>query len=72
MMQDTTLANTHPTQRMGAFLWRFSFLPGPSGSAEHKWMNRGRLALIAAMTVAQVAAIRPSGLSPCSPATRPS
>ncbi|MCW0232107.1 MAG: ABC transporter ATP-binding protein/permease [Ferrovibrio sp.] len=37
------------------FLWRFVVFALPFWSAEHKWMNRGRLALIAALTVAQVA-----------------
>jgi len=39
----------------GYFLWRFVLFALPFWSAEHKWMNRGRLALIAALTVAQVA-----------------
>jgi putative ATP-binding cassette transporter len=39
----------------GGFLWRFVLFALPFWSAEHKWMNRGRLALIAALTVAQVA-----------------
>ncbi len=39
----------------GSFLWRFILFALPFWSAEHKWMNRGRLALIAALTVAQVA-----------------
>ena len=37
------------------FLWRFVLFALPFWSAEHKWRNRGRLALIAALTVAQVA-----------------
>ena len=37
------------------FLRRFVHFALPFWSAEHKWMNRGRLALIMAMTVAQVA-----------------
>ena len=37
------------------FLWRFILFALPFWSAEHKWRNRGRLALIAALTVAQVA-----------------
>jgi putative ATP-binding cassette transporter len=37
------------------FLWRFVLFALPFWSAEHKWMNRGRLALIATLTVAQVA-----------------
>jgi putative ATP-binding cassette transporter len=39
----------------GRFFWRFILFALPFWSAEHKWMNRGRLALIAALTVAQVA-----------------
>src|SRR5689334_1342360 len=39
----------------GRFLWRFVLFALPFWSAEHKWRNRGRLALIAALTVAQVA-----------------
>jgi putative ATP-binding cassette transporter len=37
------------------FVWRFILFALPFWSAEHKWMNRGRLALVAALTVAQVA-----------------
>lgn len=37
------------------FLWRFVVFALPFWSAEHKWINRGRLAAIAALTVAQVA-----------------
>jgi putative ATP-binding cassette transporter len=36
------------------FLWRFILFALPFFNGEHKWMNRGRLALIAAMTIAQV------------------
>ncbi len=39
----------------GQFLWRFILFALPFWSAEHKWRNRGRLALVAALTVAQVA-----------------
>src|SRR5215831_14682446 len=39
----------------GRFLWRFILFARPFWSAEHKWRNRGRLAVIAALTVAQVA-----------------
>jgi putative ATP-binding cassette transporter len=39
----------------GRFLWRFVLFALPFWSAEHKWMNRGRLALVAALTAAQVA-----------------
>ena len=37
------------------FLWRFVLFALPFWSAEHKWRNCGRLALIATLTVAQVA-----------------
>jgi putative ATP-binding cassette transporter len=37
------------------FLWRFIRFALPFWSAEHKWRNRGWLALTAALTVAQVA-----------------
>jgi putative ATP-binding cassette transporter len=55
---DTAADTTRPATGMrahGRFLWRFIFFALPFWSAEHKWMNRGRLALIAALTVAQVA-----------------
>ena len=39
----------------GGFLWRFIKFALPFWFAEHKWMNRGRLAAMAALTVAQVA-----------------
>ena len=55
MMQDTTPASTHPAQGMGPFLWRFVRFALPFWSSGHKWRNRGWLALIAALTVAQVA-----------------
>ena len=58
MMQDTVAGS--PRSQTGmldhvGFLWRFVRFALPFWSAEHKWMNRGRLALIAALTVAQVA-----------------
>ena len=37
------------------FAWRFVLFALPFFSAEHKWRNRGRLAVIATLTVAQVA-----------------
>jgi putative ATP-binding cassette transporter len=37
------------------FIWRFILFALPFWSAEHKWRNRGRLAVIATLTVAQVA-----------------
>lgn len=52
---DTTPGTTRPTQGMGAFLWRFFRFALPFWSAEHKWRNRGWLAVIATLTVAQVA-----------------
>ncbi|MBV8411119.1 MAG: ABC transporter ATP-binding protein/permease, partial [Alphaproteobacteria bacterium] len=68
-MQQDTAADTTPPKagppkagrpkagmlHHGRFLWRFILFALPFWSAEHKWMNRGRLALIAALTVAQVA-----------------
>src|SRR5271155_5559470 len=38
-----------------SFVWRFVNFALPFWSAEHKWINRGRLAAIVALTVAQVA-----------------
>ncbi|MBS0524176.1 MAG: ABC transporter ATP-binding protein/permease [Proteobacteria bacterium] len=60
MKQDTDTAadTTRPRTGMrghGRFLWRFVLFALPFWSAEHKWINRGRLALVAALTVAQVA-----------------
>ena len=58
MKQDTTADSIRPKKGMlehCGFLWRFILFALPFWSAEHKWMNRGRLALIAALTVAQVA-----------------
>src|SRR5215470_16082228 len=58
MMQDAAASSTRPTTGMlhhGRFLWRFIVFALPFWSAEHKWVNRGRLALAAALTVAQVA-----------------
>src|SRR5258705_2813684 len=58
MKQDTAAHSTPPKTGMlhhGRFLWRFVLFALPFWSAEHKWRNRGRLALIAALTVAQVA-----------------
>ena len=58
MTQDTAADSTQPKQGMrdhANFLWRFIHFALPFFSAEHKWRNRGRLALIAALTVAQVA-----------------
>lgn len=57
-MKQDTADNTRPKAGVlhhGRFLWRFIVFALPFWSAEHKWMNRGRLALVAALTVAQVA-----------------
>ena len=58
MKQDTAADSTRPKTGMrdhAGFLWRFVLFALPFWSAEHKWRNRGRLAVIAALTVAQVA-----------------
>ena len=58
MTQDTAAGSIGPKTGIRdhvGFLWRFVRFALPFWSAEHKWMNRGRLALIAALTVAQVA-----------------
>ena len=58
MTQDTAAASTQPKKGMrdhANFLWRFIRFALPFWSAEHKWRNRGWLALIASLTVAQVA-----------------
>jgi putative ATP-binding cassette transporter len=58
MKQNTAADTTRPKAGMlhhGRFLWRFILFALPFWSAEHKWRNRGRLAVIAALTVAQVA-----------------
>ena len=58
MTQDTAAGSTRAKAGIRdhvGFLWRFVRFALPFWSAEHKWMNRGRLALIAALTVAQVA-----------------
>src|SRR6478752_56543 len=58
MTHDTAADTARPTTGVrghGRFLWRFILFALPFWSAEHKWINRGRLALIAALTVAQVA-----------------
>jgi putative ATP-binding cassette transporter len=39
----------------GRFLWRFILFAIPFWQAEHKWRNRGRLAAVAILSVAQVA-----------------
>jgi putative ATP-binding cassette transporter len=58
MTQDSAANRPRPKAGMRGhanFLWRFILFALPFWSAEHKWMNRGRLALVAALTVAQVA-----------------
>src|SRR5215216_2573548 len=58
MKQDMAADGTPPKERSGdhyGFFRRFVRFALPFWSAEHKWMNRGRLALILALTVAQVA-----------------
>lgn len=58
MQQNTAADTARPKTGMlghGRFLWRFILFALPFWSAEHKWRNRGRLALVAALTVAQVA-----------------
>jgi putative ATP-binding cassette transporter len=58
MEQDTAADTSRPKTGAlghGRFLWRFILFALPFWSAEHKWRNRGRLALVAALTVAQVA-----------------
>jgi putative ATP-binding cassette transporter len=58
MTEDTAADSTRPRGGMRGhanFLWRFILFALPFWSAEHKWRNRGRLALVAALTVAQVA-----------------
>jgi putative ATP-binding cassette transporter len=58
MKHDTAADGTRPKRGMlghCSFLWRFVRFALPFWSAEHKWINRGRLALVAALTVAQVA-----------------
>jgi vitamin B12/bleomycin/antimicrobial peptide transport system ATP-binding/permease protein len=52
---DDTARPAKGMRHHGQFLWRFILFALPFFSAEHKWMNRGRLALIAVLTVAQVA-----------------
>jgi len=58
MKQDMAADGTPPKKGIRdhyGFIRRFVLFALPFWSAEHKWMNRGRLALIMAMTVAQVA-----------------
>ncbi len=52
---DDTAGPKKGMRHHGQFLWNFLLFALPFWSAEHKWMNRGRLGLIAALTVAQVA-----------------
>ena len=58
MKQDTVADTARPKTGIRdhyGFIRRFVLFALPFWSAEHKWMNRGRLALIAALTVVQVA-----------------
>ena len=58
MTQDTAADRTRPKSGIrdhSAFLWRFVLFALPFWSSERKWVNRCRLALVAALTVAQVA-----------------
>src|SRR5262249_15862659 len=58
MTQDTAADIGRPKKGMGDHAnlpWRFVLFALPFFSAEHKWRNRGRLAVIATLTVAQVA-----------------
>jgi putative ATP-binding cassette transporter len=58
MTQDTPAGSSRPKTGMlhhGRFLWRFIVFALPFWSAEHKWRNRGWVALTTALTVAQVA-----------------
>ncbi|HTR86420.1 MAG TPA: ABC transporter ATP-binding protein/permease [Reyranella sp.] len=56
--QDPAAFNALPARGVlprGRFFWRFIQFALPFWSAEHKWINRGRLALVAVLSVAQVA-----------------
>src|SRR5690349_8551302 len=58
MTQTTAVDPIQPAAKMrdhGRFFWHFILFALPFFNAEHKWMNRGRLAVIAILTVAQVA-----------------
>src|SRR5215472_877167 len=58
MTQDMAADSARPKPGMrdhANFAWRFILFALPFFSAEHKWRNRGRLAVIATLTVAQVA-----------------
>lgn len=55
MTDDTAAGSPPPQQGMLAFLWRFFLFARPFFSAAHKWRNRGWLAVIGTLTVAQVA-----------------
>jgi putative ATP-binding cassette transporter len=58
MEQGTAADNTGPKSGMryhASFLWRFIVFALPFFSAAHKWRNRGWLAVIGSLTVAQVA-----------------
>ena len=58
MKQGTAADSTPPKTGMihhASFLWRFVLFALPFFSSGHKWRNRGWLAVIASLTVAQVA-----------------
>ena len=58
MANETTAGSARLTRSVGehcGFLWRFVVFALPFWFAEHKWVNRGRLAVMAGLTVAQVA-----------------
>lgn len=58
MKQNTGSDGTRPNTGVrdhASFLWRFILFALPFFSANHKWRNRGWLALTAALTAAQVA-----------------
>ena len=64
MTLDAAADSTRPKTGVlhhGRFLWRFVLFALPFWSAEHKWMNRGRLALIAAKRIAWLVVLYPVG-----------
>jgi putative ATP-binding cassette transporter len=58
MTEDTAATSTRLSRLIrdhGGFLWRFITFALPFWSSDHKWINRGRVTAMAALTVAQVA-----------------
>jgi putative ATP-binding cassette transporter len=58
MTEETASSGTRLSRLIrehGGFVWRFINFARPFWSSEHKWLNRGRVAAMAALTVAQVA-----------------